>query len=165
MAKGEFLTDAVVVCIGVGHFTGKQRQVALLTECEEGGADDGSEDTYVGIVHLESDFFQEYFEHVGKGQFKNLGQKATGCVPLRIEGLRRYPYAARPDYAFQFVLKGEDTAPLRAIMQRNADAAQSGVPTGQEPVHEVVEDDQAPAWQRLGFKNEEKWRKAGSPEQ
>lgn len=134
MAKGEFLARGVVVCIGTGKFTGKQRQGCFLTEYDEGA------DTYVGVVFPRSEFFQQMFQHQGKGEFTEFGAPMNVGVVQRIEGLRRYPYAERPDYAFQFVLPDEDTTPLREIMQRNADAAQSGVPTGQEPTHEVIQD-------------------------
>jgi len=133
--KGEFLGQGVVTLVGTGEFTGKQRQVALLTE-DEG---DGS---YVGVVFLESHFFQEYFKGEGKGTFSSLGKKATGAVPVRVSGLRRYPYTERPNHWPQFVLPGEDTEPLRAIMQASADAYESGTPIGQEPIHEVIEDEQ-----------------------
>jgi len=133
MAKGEFLGQGVVTLVGTGEFTGKQRQVALLTE-------DTGDGSYVGVVFLESHFFQEYFKGEGKGQFSSLGKTATGAVPVRVAGLRRYPYTERPNYWPQFVLPGEDTEPLRAIMQASADAYQSGTPIGQEPVHEVIQD-------------------------
>lgn len=50
-----------------------------------------------------------------------------------LTGLRPYPYAARPDYAFQFVAPGEDESVLLAIGQGNA--------TPPVPPVEVVVDD------------------------
>lgn len=49
--------------------------------------------------------------------------RGEGPAPFQdgeyVPGLRRYPYAARPDYAFQFVLPGEDESVLVNIAHGN----------------------------------------------
>lgn len=131
MPNGEFLGQGVVTLVGTRKFTGKQRQAVFLTEYDE------DDDSYVGVAFLQSTFFQNYLKSEGKGEFTELASPiSTGAVAVRISGLRRYPYAKQPNYSFQFVLPSEDIAPLRAIAQGNADAAQAGVSGGAEPVVE-----------------------------
>lgn len=48
-----------------------------------------------------------------------MGDKALPVV-ISIRGLRPYPYIQRPDYAFQFVLPGENEQPLLDIAAKNA---------------------------------------------
>lgn len=148
----EFLGMNVIVCVGVGFYTGKQKRAAVLEEYDE------SNDTYVGVTHFQDDEFAQTLKHLGKGAFAP-GRIANVAVAVRIPGLRRYPYAVEPNYAFQFVLPGEDATPLREIMQRNADAFTSGKPIGQESGEEE------PLWKKLGFKSYDKWLKMGSPQQ
>jgi hypothetical protein len=134
--SGEFLGKGVITLVGTRKFTGKQRQAVFLSEYDE------DDDSYTGVAFLQSTFFQQYLQAEGKGNFSPLESPiATGAVAVRVSGLRRYPYAKQPDYAFQFVLPREAIDPLREIMQKNADAFQSGVPIGQGPLHEVVLDD------------------------
>jgi hypothetical protein len=55
---------------------------------------------------------------------------AEGPTPFKdgdyISGLRQYPYTARPNYAFQFVLCGEDESVLVNIAHANIVARQGG---------------------------------------
>jgi len=53
---------------------------------------------------------------------RNRSMNSTDVVPHfeAVHGLRPYPYAARPNYAFQFVLPGEDESVLINIAQANA---------------------------------------------
>ena len=48
----------------------------------------------------------------------------------KVSGLRRYPYAARPDYAFQFVLPGEDESVLVNIAKDNQTFRHGGTSDG-----------------------------------
>lgn len=49
------------------------------------------------------------------------GLKEAVISPVfHVKGLRPYPYAERPDYAFQFVLPGQSLEPLLEIARRNA---------------------------------------------
>jgi hypothetical protein len=93
---------------------GGHRVSVVLTDYDE------SSDSYHGEAH--------------RNYSMNTGEQTP--VVESVHGLRPYPYSARPDYAFQFVLPGEDEQPLIDIAQRNV----SG--TGERPV-EQAEDDQA----------------------
>lgn len=148
---GEYLGRGVVAYVGTHEFTGHQLQGLFLVEYDQGT------DSYTGVSFPQNEKFTQFFASLGKGTFGAETPVNVG-VCLRIQGLRRYPYAERPDYAFQFVLPGEDPAPLLAIMTQNAAAPPAEVVTESGEAS-----DNQPTWQRLGFKNEEKWVKAGSP--
>jgi hypothetical protein len=153
----EFLGQIGIAMIGVGQYTGHQLRALVLEEY------DVSNDTYVGVTHFEDDQFTKTFQHVGKGVFAE-GRTANVAVAVRIPGLRRYPYAERPDYSFQFVLAGESVEPLREIAARNA----KNIEQGGDVVIEEVQDEQAvdtrPTWQKKGFASKADWKSAGSPE-
>ena len=129
MSKGEFLGRGVVAVVGVGVFTGHQLQGLFLAEYDEGT------DSYTGISFPQNEEFTQFLKSTGKGGF-GPGSVVNAGVAIRIPGLRRYPYEERPDYAFQFVLPGEDSAFLRDIMEANA-AKFSG--TSQEVVEEATD--------------------------
>lgn len=122
--SGEYLAETVIVSVGTGPFTGKQLQAAFLTEYDE------SSDTYVGVIFPHSEEFTQLLHATGKGTFTTDTPLNLGVV-VRIPGLRRYPYRERPNADFQFVLKGEDPAPLRAIMAANAEGKYTTAPVEQ----------------------------------
>lgn len=156
MAKGEFLGVNAIALIGTGQYTGRQLRALVLEEYDE------SSDSYVGVTHFQDDQFTKTFQHVGKGVFAE-GRTANVAVAVRVPGLKRYPDAERPDYAFQFVLAGESADPLREIAAKNA----ANTEQGGEAVIEERQDDQAvdnrPQWQKLGFGSKEDWKRGGSP--
>lgn len=63
---------------------------------------------------------------------RKTGDEKTPVVES-VRGLRPYPYTSRPDYAFQFVLPGEDEQPLLDIAQGNVRPGQVEQPKPQEP--------------------------------
>lgn len=92
---------------------GGRVQVAILIHYDE------PSDSYDGAA------FHPGLLRVRAGEGSSVSQSGSllDTVPLLpAHGLRRYPYNALPDYAFQFVLPGEDAQPLIDIAQRNADA-------------------------------------------
>lgn len=154
----EYLGCGVVAYIGVGVFTGHQKQGLLLVEYDE------SSDSYTGVCFPHNEEFTQYLANAGKGTFAP-GHMVNVGAAVRIPGLRRYPYTARPDYAFQFVLPGEDAAPLLAIATANAAPAPAPAEEAvTEPIAvETQSNDTRPMWQRLGFESKQEWKAAGSP--
>jgi hypothetical protein len=164
MAKGEYLGTGVVASVGVGTFTGRQLQGLFLVEYDE------SSDSYTGISFPQNTEFSQFFHNLGKGQF-GADRPINVGVAVRISGLRKYPCTDRPDYAFQFVLPGEDPAPLRAIMAANAEGHYTTAPVEQvveeavpaEPQQQQQQSDSRPTWMQMGFNSKAEWRAAGSP--
>ena len=84
-----------------------------------------------GLVgeHMTTILLTDYDEvtdsYSGEGH-RNITASGLETLPVvtSVHGFRRYPYEARPDYAFQFVLIGEDEQPLRDL---------AGQPTGSIP--------------------------------
>lgn len=162
--KGEFLGKGAIVSIGVGKFTGKQRQAAFLTEYDE------DDDSYVGVIFPHNEKFTQFFHSLGKGAFEAETPINVGVVE-RYTGLRHYPYVARPDYAFQFVTEYEDAELLTNIATANYEA------TKQEVVTEVVETPEEnisrptntqpnleiATWKVLGYSSKDAWIAAGKP--
>lgn len=103
--KLERLGKPVVI---LGH--GGRIQVAILIHYDE------SSDSYDGAALFPGNLRLRAAE----GSAFQSGIVDTVPV-LPVHGLRRYPYAERPDYARQFVFPGEDIQPLLDIAQRNAD--------------------------------------------
>lgn len=157
MPKGEFLGVNAIALIGVGQYTGHQLRALFLEEY------DVESDTYVGVTHFEDDQFTKTFQHVGKGVFTE-GRTANVAVAVRVPGLRRYPYAERPDYSFQFVLAGESADPLREIAAKNAQNHEQGGDVVIEERQDEQAVDNRPPWQKKGFTSKAEWKAAGSPE-
>jgi hypothetical protein len=86
-----------------GHLT-----TVFLTDYDE------SSDSYYGESH--------------RNFSMNMGEKLPVVNPVR--GLRPYPYTFRPNYAFQFVLPGEDEQVLIDIAQGNVNRVD--IPTTSE---------------------------------
>lgn len=75
-------------------------------------------DTYNGHVLFPESIKARKLLPVGKGS--NIDSEENIALVLAVNGLRPYPYTARPDYAFQFVRPGESMEPLLEIARRNA---------------------------------------------
>lgn len=80
-----------------------------------------SNDTYTAIYFTEDKSIIKTFLNAGKGAL-GAGPDVVVSLPMKLKGLRKYPYAARPNYEFQFVFPGEDEQPLIDIAQANADS-------------------------------------------
>jgi hypothetical protein len=157
---GEYLGTGVVASIGVGSFTGHQLQGLFLVEYDQ------TTDSYTGVSFPQNQEFTQFFHNLGKGQFAP-GKPINVGVAVRISGLKKYP-ADRPDYAFQFVLPGEDPSPLRAIMAANAEGQYTHgepQPAPEEAVTEPIQqqNDTRPMWQQMGYASKGDWKAAGSP--
>jgi len=87
--------------------------------------------------HQMTVFLTEYDEsnqtYSGIG-IRNVSMNAGDTLPHfeSVQGLRRYPYAERPDYAFQFVTPGEDEAPIINIAQKNSVRPRGGEQAGDQ---------------------------------
>ena len=101
-----------IIVVGNQQFTGHQEQGVFLQEYDK------DNDSYTGVIFPHNEFFTQFLVNQGKGLF-GPGPTVNAGVALRVPGLRQYPYAARPQYAFQFVLADEDPAPLHQIMASN----------------------------------------------
>ena len=106
------LGKGAIIVVGNQQFTGHQEQGVFLHEYDK------DDDSYTGVIFPHNEFFTQFLVNQGKGLF-GPGPTVNAGVALRVPGLRQYPYAARPDYAFQFVLTDEDPAPLHKIMADN----------------------------------------------
>ena len=122
------LGKGAIIVVGNAQFTGHQEQGVFLQEYDAGT------DSYTGVIFPHNEFFTQFLVSQGKGAFAP-GEVVNSGVALRVPGLRQYPYAARPQYAFQFVLAGEDPAPLHKIMADNFAAHQAA-----RPVEATVEE-------------------------
>lgn len=80
---------------------------------------DSSNDTYIGICFTEEKSIIKTFLNAGKGAL-GAGPDVVISLPLKVKGLRRYPFAARPNADFQYVLPGEDEQPLIDIATANS---------------------------------------------
>lgn len=78
----------------------------------------------VNIARMQTVILSNYDEVTDTywGKIVN-ANRAEGPTPFQdgeyVPGLRRYPYAAEPNYSFQFVLPGEDESVLINIAHNN----------------------------------------------
>lgn len=153
---GEYLGCGVVAYVGVGVFTGHQKQGLFLVEYDE------SSDSYTGVSFPQNEEFTQFLKNTGKGTFAP-GSIVNAGVAIRIPGLRRYP-CDRPDYAFQFVLSGENSDPLLEIMTKNAQGTAEQVieEPGQGEAPPISQGNEAqddrPQWQKEGFSSKAEWK-------
>lgn len=152
----EYLARGVIALVGNREFTGHQLQGVFLVEYDQ------SNDTYVGVHFPHNEQFIGFVKAVGKGQFA-AGSTSNVTVGLRVKGLRRYPYAERPDYPFQFVLPGEDVTPLREIAKRATTVPDAPIEQAvdEQPVTATPTTAGQERWQQLGYESKQAWKDAG----
>lgn len=163
MSKGEFLGEGVVAYVGLQQFTGHELQGLFVAEY------DVADDSYTLISFPQNPKFTQFFENLGKGQFAADEPINVGVV-LRFSGFRRYPYTVQPNYQFQFVLPGEDTAPLLKLITDFAESTKPvdyttqelGDPSASE-INQQGNIDSEKRWKQLGYNTKEDWINAGRP--
>jgi hypothetical protein len=117
----------VIAFLGTHEFEGGQVQGVFLTEYDQ------TTDSYVGVCFPHNPYFLQLLKAAGKGLFIE-GAKVNVSLGVRVQGLRRYPYSLRPDYAFQFVLPGESPLPLIEIARGNVPHPATEPPSGGEVI-------------------------------